>query len=183
MNARTVVRSTALVALALALPAAAHAQSPLKFGVALGPVFPTGDITDAVEWGYHVNAHIAVKPMMSPVGFRVEGLFQNLTGKGGAGTEADLRDFAGTANVELGLGGMGIKPYLIGGVGMYNSKYEGASEGSSDFGWNIGAGLDFALAGFSTFAEARYHRVDVEEPGTGNSVALGFVPVTFGFRF
>ena len=186
--------ATAALAAALLAPAAAHAQNPLKFGVAVGPSFATGDLKDAEEWGYNVAGSISVRPLMMPVGLRIEGMYQNLTGKkgvsdgdGGTFDAPDFRTWAGTANAEVALPGMGISPYLIGGIGIYGNKFDvSGSESSNDFGFNLGGVLAFNLAGFSTFVEARFHQVNAKDDGpggTGETAHLRFVPVTFGIKF
>lgn len=173
-----------LATAALLAPATASAQSPFKIGLAVGPSFPTGDVSDSQEWGYNFSASIGIKPMLSPVGFRIEGMWNQFTGKDvatplGDVNFDDLRILAGTANVELGLGGVAVKPYAIGGLGMYNMSIanDGTDESSTEFGFNLGGGIRFDLAGFSTFAEARFHNVSVE----GGNVR--FIPLTFGVSF
>ena len=70
-----------------------------------------------------------------------------------------------------------MSPYVIGGVGMYNGKVNGATESTTDMGLNGGVGLRFSLGGLSTFGEVRYHHVFAE--GT----AYNYVPLTFGIEF
>ena len=67
---------------------------------------------------------------------------------------------------------------VIGGVGMYNSKasIDGA-EGSTDFGFNIGAGFNIPLTGFGAYVEARYHHIPVD----GGSFQM--LPISVGIRF
>jgi hypothetical protein len=72
--------------------------------------------------------------------------------------------------------------YLIGGVGMYNSKATDRPLGlpdvtNTDVGFNIGAGIKFPLIGFSPFLEARLHIVNTEGSSTK------FIPITFGLKF
>lgn len=184
---RRVLALTAVLA-ALVLAAPAHAQSPIKFGLSLGPSFPTGDLGDeqafAQDWGYHIAGHLAFKAPLTPVGLRAEGFYQGMSGKTISGFDVpDITTWGLTANGELELGGVGLKPYLIGGLGAYglsndaNNDLGIPEQSDTKFGWNIGAGLNFGLAGFSTFAEARFHQVQVDN---GN---FRFVPVTFGIRF
>ena len=186
---RRIFTIAALAAAALLAPGTAQAQNPMKIGISVGPSFPISDLKDFEDWGYNVAASIAAKPMMSPVGFRIEGMYQNLTGKnnvivGGITADApDHRTYAGTANVELAVPTMGVSPYLIGGVGYYGTKFDQSGEKTSnDFGWNLGGGLNFNLAGFSTFLEARFHQVQSKDSNTGTP-NLRFVPVSFGLRF
>ncbi len=82
---------------------------------------------------------------------------------------------------------MVIRPYLIGGAGIYNERLSatatdqnGTSSGSaseSKFGFNLGGGVTIPLSGFDTFIEARYHRV------TGQDGTTAFVPITVGVMF
>ena len=52
-----------------------------------------------------------------------------------------------------------------------------ASEDTTRFAWNAGAGLDFTLPrGQSWFVEARYERIETQAP-------TEFIPIRFGFRF
>ena len=180
-------RAIALAALAAALvtaPAAVHAQqSPVRFGLAAGATFPTGDYGDAFEWGYHLGASITGKPMLSPVGIRGEVMWNSLNAKDDV--DAKLNVLAGIVNAEIGMSGVSARPYFIGGLGVYRVDIDsdaldavlGPSEAETKFGFNVGAGIDFPLAGFSAFTEARFHSIQTEGGATN------IVPLTFGLRF
>ncbi len=181
-------RFLALAALAVGLATPAHAQSPFRLGLSIGPSFPTGDLSDTHEWGYHITGSISGRPMLSPIGLRGEVMYNSVTGKDitiGPITEEndDASLIAGLVNVEAGLGGVGLRPYLIGGVGYYSFDSGGEdSDRVGRFGINGGAGLSFGLAGFSAFAEARYHSIftDEDEDGGAN---FRFIPISVGFKF
>jgi Outer membrane protein beta-barrel domain len=52
-----------------------------------------------------------------------------------------------------------------------------ASQDTTHFAWNAGLGMDFVLPrGQSWFIEARYERIETQEP-------TEFIPIRFGFRF
>lgn len=76
-----------------------------------------------------------------------------------------------------------VKPYVLGGLGLYNGKttadFGSAEISGSDtnLGLQAGAGVAFQLSGFSTFAEARLVNIFSD----GNSSR--FVPIVFGVRF
>lgn len=183
MTHRFLAVATAAVLLAAPGTLAAQAPgSPFKFGLALGATFPTGDASDFYDWGYHIAGNVSAKPALSPVGLRGEVMYHRLTGatassQFGSVDVPDANVIAGIVNAELGLGkGTGAKPYLIGGLGVYHISASGA-DGTTKFGFNIGAGLNLALAGFDAFAEARFHSVQTE----GSSTNL--VPLSFGIRF
>jgi hypothetical protein len=78
-----------------------------------------------------------------------------------------------------------FRPYLIGGVGVYNSKLTGQDDpsdilggGTTDFGLNAGAGFDFKVGGAGLFVEGRFHNVFTS--GAGED--LRFIPITLGIR-
>ena len=74
--------------------------------------------------------------------------------------------------------GESVTPYLLGGLGAFNTKSSDvANSSSTNFGVQAGAGLNFQLSGFSTFVEAKYVNVFTADNATG------YVPITFGFRF
>ena len=175
-------RAIALAALAAAIvtaPAAVEAQSPVKFGIAAGATFPTGDLGDAVKMGYNLSGNITGKPMMSPVGIRGEVMWNSFKEEDGVlSTNESLNVLAGIVNAEIGMSGLGAKPYFIGGLGMYRlSSSADNTESVTKFGFNVGGGVDFALAGFSTFLEARYHSIQTE--GSASNI----IPLSFGIRF
>ena len=159
-----------LAAMFIAAPAA-HAQA--SFGIAAGATLPMGDAADAYKMGYHATLSLGIKPPLAPIGLRVEGTFNSLEVDGGA--DASLRLMGLTAN-----GTYTVIPqmYLIGGVGMYNSKLSvSGSDAENDFGFNVGAGINIPLTGFGTYIEARYHHIPVDG---GN---FQFLPISVGIRF
>ena len=165
--------SRAAVILAAALvPAALSAQ--VSLGVAGGMSMPTGDASDAVKSGYNLTVALGIKPPVAPIGLRIDGMWNSFESK--VATDVSNRILAGTANVTLS-GPMLPMGYLIGGGGMYNFSASGSSTSTTKFGFNVGAGLNLPLTGFSTFLEARYHHVNADNG------SFQFVPITFGIRF
>ncbi|HEX3159321.1 MAG TPA: outer membrane beta-barrel protein [Gemmatimonadaceae bacterium] len=175
--------SLALAALALTVAtSSAEAQRP-KIGISGGVSVPNGDLADGTKTGYNVNLGVEFKPPVFPLGIRVEGLLNQLSGEeidfgGESFAIPDLRVLGGTANVVYQFPGIAVKPYLIGGVGMYNSKLKGADEGSTDFGINGGVGLKFSLGAIETYAEARMHNIFGEGDGSAR-----IIPISFGILF
>jgi len=171
----------AVAAFALMAPVA-MAQAQLKFGIGAGASLPGGDMKDGVETGYHLMATAGVQPPLSPVGFRVDGSFNQFSDK--SPSTENFRIMGLTANAVLGMpGAMVVKPYAIGGVGMYNSKSSAAgSESSNDMGVNLGAGVSFGLAGFSAFGEIRWHKL-FPDAVAGIKPNISYIPITFGITF
>jgi hypothetical protein len=165
----------------LALPAASRAQSA-SFLVSGGLSVPMSDLNDLSNSGYNVNIGLAFGAPLIPIGARIEGGFSSFDAKGGGG--ASTRIASATANAILNLGAMGVSPYLIGGLGIYNRHFSSdafaASDDRTTAGVNIGGGIHFPLGGISTFLEARYHVM------LGNSTEatnLQFIPISFGVQF
>lgn len=170
----------AVAGLALSLPvASAQAQMPFDFGILAGASMPTGDAGDAYDTGFNIGAALGISPALMPVGLRIDAVYHSMAESADAGNDLSL--FSATANATLGipLGAMpAVSPYLIGGLGLYSADFGEGTERQNEFGWNIGAGMRFALAGFSTFAEVRYNSF-----GTEGDENFTFVPLTFGIMF
>jgi hypothetical protein len=176
---RSFFRVAALVSLLAISASAAQAQTQrtTMFGIAAGATLPTGDIGNSLDMGYHVTGLISMKPSTTPIGFRVEGTYNNFSGEG---TNSDFRIISGIVSALLGGRGTGqFSPYVIGGLGYYDFKADAPGAVSSgDLGVNVGVGAFIPLSGFTTFVEARFHNIFVD--GGGNS---RFIPITFGLTF
>jgi hypothetical protein len=169
---RLLFRAALVLAAALFAAPALHAQ--MSFSLSAGASFPMGDAKDQVDMGYNATVGLGFKPPLAPIGLRVEGMFNSFEFK--SPIDASQRVMGLTAN-----GTFSVIPtvYLIGGVGMYNSKASSTgSEAATDVGFNVGAGLNIPLTGFGTYLEARFHHVPVEGGGS-----FQFVPITFGIKF
>ena len=184
--------AAALFAAASASPVQAQSASPVHFGLAAGGTVPTGDLADIEKFGYHVTGIGEISPIASPIGVRLDLMYNALTGKDVDifGKAPDLGLVTANLNgvFNLGAGSMsGVRPYVIGGVGLYNYKVtDFVDDGDivttntsreTKFGLNGGIGFRFDLSGFSTFVEARFHNVFVDEAN------IQFIPISFGIMF
>jgi opacity protein-like surface antigen len=163
---------------------AAQAASRPTFGVSGGLAIPTGDFADGSKSGYDISVNLGFQPATLPVGLRVEGMYDRFDLKDDAGFKGHTNILALTGNAVLAAKPStegSIRPYAIGGLGVYNLKFSSDAFGDSDsqtkFGLNIGAGLELPLSGITTFAEVRYHHVFTD----GGS--LGMVPIVVGVKF
>ena len=172
---------TAIVAIAASAPAA-QAQNPMTFGIAAGASVPMGDLGDNfAKTGWHGMATIGFMPAMLPFGMRIDGMYNSMSLEDALG-DASVRIIGANANAIIAMPAMVASPYLIGGVGMYNSKIDSDDpdfdlDGTTDFGINVGIGTKFNLSGFGTFAEIRYHNIFTDGSSTQ------FLPITFGIMF
>lgn len=165
--------SRAALALAATILVAVPLHAQASFAISAGAAVPVGTTADGVDMGYNVTGSLGIKPPLAPLGLRIDAMLNSFAHKVGGG---NTRSIAGTVNGTLSGVGMPIPMgYLIGGLGLYNTDAGAGS--STDLGFNIGAGLNFPLTGFSTFLEARFHYVD------GDGGSMKFIPITFGMRF
>ena len=163
------------VVLALALtPAAAEAQARLLIGGGLSQ--PSGDFADDVDSGLHGRVGLQVGVPVFPVSLRGEGELHQFSEK--AGTDNTTTMLNGTLSAVLSLGGIGLSPYVIGGVGTYRLD-SGVADPVTNRGVHGGFGVSLGALGFGGFAEIRLVNIS----GTGGADATRFIPLTVGLRF
>jgi hypothetical protein len=165
-----------------------HAQGA-EFSLGGGASVPLSDYGDAVKTGFHGLVGISFAPSSFPLGIQVDGQYHRLK---------QDEDFGNrTSQIIMGTGNLIYKfktsedskfrPYLIGGVGIYNFKLVSGDEvagpgvgntgnTSTDFGLNAGAGFDFKVGSIGAFIEGRFH--DVFNEGANAK----FIPITAGIR-
>lgn len=179
------------LAAVIAMPSAVTAQvapaRQITFGASAGLSMPTGDLGDASNAGYVIAGHVFYRPAsIQALRFRGDVSFDRWGAKEDVeGADASRRSFGFVANALYDFASSaesGIRPYVLGGLGLYNSKTsvefagETVTGSATDIGLQVGGGLQFQLSGFSTFAETKY--VNVFSDGS-----ISWVPITFGVRF
>ncbi|MEZ0332519.1 MAG: outer membrane beta-barrel protein [Gemmatimonadales bacterium] len=182
---KSMIRGAAL-GLAVVLGAQAAQAQGLSLGLGGGVVMPTGTYGDLMSTGWNATAVAQFKPAASPLGFQVDASYSRF------GLQNDVdgsnRVISGTANAVFSFPSASpVRPYLLGGVGIYDQKITvgDASGSETKFGFNAGAGFDFALGGAKLFADARFHTimngsVDAETLEEANAY---MIPITLGLRF
>ena len=170
---------------------------PVSFGISGGVAVPSGDLSNGtgngftgVNTGYDVTASLAIALPVLPFGLRGDASYNSFGQKnfafpanvGNTSYNSGVRVASFTANIvyQISLPAPIVRPYLIGGVGAYNTHFSGAPSGqqsSTNAGFNIGAGIALPLILANTFVEARYHRVNASQ-GT-----IAYIPVTIGIMF
>jgi hypothetical protein len=164
----------------------------VEFALGGGVGIPLGDFDDVAKMGWHGLAELSFVPEGWPVGIEFDGSYQqfNLDDDAVPGfTGLKDRIIFGTGNIVFKFKSSEesrVRPYLLGGVGIYNTKTTGADDpgdvlggGTTDFGLNAGAGFDFKAGGAGLFIEGRFHNVFTGGPGSD----LRFIPITLGIRF
>jgi len=150
-----------------------------------GVSIPLGDYGDVTNTGWDAGLVFQYKPMSSPIGFQIDGNYMenNFDAAGGLPAGKD-RWFFGTGNVVFHFPvaeKTTIRPYLIGGGGIYTvrAKFDDGTSGESitKFGLNLGAGFDLNFqSNVGVFVDARFHDVFVE----GSNPR--FIPLNAGIR-
>jgi hypothetical protein len=164
----------------IASTSSAQSAKAVSLGISAGAAIPVGDLADDYNTGYNGTVSLGFQSVGSPIGIRLDGMYNKLSDRGDriGGSLPDIRIMSANANLVYALPGVGIRPYLIGGAGIYNYKQDVSGiDAENDFGLNGGIGAAFPLSGFTTFVEARYHHIFTED------YATQFIPVTFGISF
>jgi len=144
-----------------------------RFGIAGGLAVPVSDLGDVAEVGFNVGAALHFGGTHVPFGARVEGSFNGFSLDD---ADDDARILNATLNAVANFGQRPTSPYLIGGLGIYNSKVA-SLDSKNAVGINLGGGFRFPIGDLSTFLEARYHLMFGDRTDFAN---FQFIPITFG---
>jgi hypothetical protein len=163
----------------LAAPALRAQVAEFSLGGGVG--VPLGSFDDAVKMGWQGTAAVSFVPAKLPVGIQIDGNYSQFSDE----SPLDIKDrlIYGTANAVYKFQSSAetrFRPYLIGGLGVYNSKETGSDAlGGSDtkFGINAGAGFNFKAGSAGLFIEGRFHDVFTDGPN------VKFIPLNLGIRF
>jgi len=190
----------AAMMLAAATPAAAQ-KTGIGFGGSIGANVPNGEFADGVKTGLVANGFIGLGT--GRFGLRGELLWsrsdldnafirkvgnQVLPSDGVGEVTGNVNMVGASANLVLPLTQSMVRPYVIGGVGVYRRRvsqdiggtideFQSLEDTQTDVGYNGGVGLSIGGVGPSFFIEARYHSVGTTPERTK------FVPVVVGFSF
>jgi Outer membrane protein beta-barrel domain len=181
---RSVVLGAVLMATLGAAPAMAQGA---KFSLGGGLTLPLGDFGEGAGTGFHGLAAVSFQPGSSPVGIQVDAMYQRFGVEEDpilGDVDANFQLIQGTANAVYRFQSSEdtkIRPYIIGGVGLYNLKLTGDDapdnlDSNTDFGINGGAGFDFVAGSVGLFVEGRFHNV------FSDGESMNFIPITVGVR-
>ncbi|HEY7235761.1 MAG TPA: outer membrane beta-barrel protein [Gemmatimonadaceae bacterium] len=168
--------ATIAAALTVTLSVRGNAQTPARLGMAAGVTAPVSGYGNDKNVGYHLALVIDVRVPATPFGFRIDGAFHEMKYTGNS-TRDQIFMATGDALLKVPTGSV-VVPYVIGGVGVYNSHRNLflTARSSTDVGANFGGGVRFELGDVTTFVEARYHRT------TGDD-RIRMLPVSLGILF
>ena len=164
-----------------ASPAAAQGTGGFQVGLKGGVSIPNGSTSVVYDNGYHGGIVLHYKIPALPLALRLDGDYDHFLAKNGVSGNAEI--FDGTLDVVLGFKILAVKPYVLGGVGIYGVKQEletvgvSTSTNQTKSGWNAGAGLALTFGKISVFAEARYHEISLD------AQKFKYTPVSLGILF
>ncbi|MCC7052573.1 MAG: outer membrane beta-barrel protein [Gemmatimonadaceae bacterium] len=183
------LRGFAAAAGAAFVLAASPAQGQVAFGIAAGATVPSGSLNDRQNLGYNGLATVQLGVPTFPLQLRADLQYNGFGGKNftnalnQAVDGADTRIISGTVNGVFTLLQGPVKPYLIGGVGYYDTQLKG-TDATRKFGYNYGAGVKFGMTGASLFIEARLHEIkDATFDVGGSRSTAKFIPISAGIMF
>jgi hypothetical protein len=207
------VAATAVLSLsAKSLRAQSLDGRQIQMGLMGGLTSPAGDLSSEATHAGNAGALVTIATPMSHLRFRLDGQWQQMTGKrfGGAlacigcvgyYAQRNYRILDATANAVYGRTLSGpVSVYMIGGVGVYNLRgttvvHQGtlrvdASSGATRLGLNGGIGASWRLGHVATFIETRFHRLlgstSYRADGLYNEGlydSFQFVPISVGVVF
>jgi opacity protein-like surface antigen len=183
----------AMLAVPMVAGAQATAPSRTSFSVDAGISLPLGDLGDGVGTGFGVHGALWYRLTNERMRVRGDVGFDRFTGDnsiniGGVSAETNVTIIPVVGNViySLGQSRQTARPYVLGGAGLFVARGSSTvrvgnvtrdeSETDTNLGIQVGGGIEFQLAGFSTFAEAKL--VNVFGDGSAR-----WIPLTFGIKF
>ncbi len=158
---------------AFLLPTQAQAQARLLLGGGLSN--PNGNFSNSTDSGFHGRVGLEVGIPVFPVSIRGEGEVHRFSESSGGGN-TDLVD--GTVSAVLSLGGIGLSPYVIAGVGTYRIS-PSVGDVVTNGGFHGGFGVSIGALGFGGFAEIRLVNIN----GKNGAEDVRYIPITVGVRF
>lgn len=152
-----------------------------------GSTLALGDFGDAFNNGPHGIVGLSFQPRGFPLGIRIDGMYHRISGDEDVLGFDDLNTqvINGTANLVYSFSTSAetaIRPYIVGGGGLYNLKAVGDDvpdgvESDTEFGINAGAGFDYrATDNLGIFLEGRFHLIFTEVDNTN------VLPISLGVR-
>jgi opacity protein-like surface antigen len=181
MRKRLIVLLAVLASAASVADRAEAQLRPWEISIAGGPSFASGDFSDFVGTGYHVQGSVGFNVPLLPVGLRADLLWQELPYD-----NSDLwrREIGGLVNAVFEVPLVIVQPYGLAGVGVMRHSVTGddidtETDSETTVGVNAGLGVEFGFAGLGAFVEGRVLNIF----GNENASDARTIPVTVGIRF
>jgi hypothetical protein len=195
---RGLTKGVAALVAGMLLGAPALRAQGVEFALGGGVGVPLSDFDDRSKLGWHGLAALSFVPDGWPVGIQFDGSYQQFNWDDDftpIGVSGDVKErlIMGTGNIVFKFKTSDestFRPYLIGGLGLYNHKRTADDDpddvlggGTTDFGINAGAGFDFKAGGAGLFIEGRFHNIFTGDDPNFDASNIRFIPITLGIRF
>lgn len=169
----------AVMALVVVAARPASAQG-IRWGVGAGLLMPIGNYGDADKMGF-TGGIGGTYNLPGGVGIRADLSYGTTSEKSGIAAHK-TKILGGMASVVYSLAKAGPRPYVMGGLGLSNYKFDPAtgadvSETKVTFGFGAGIAVPMGTGGNRFFAETRYTSIST----SGSS--LNFLPIVVGISF
>jgi hypothetical protein len=160
-------------------PLGAHAQAPVRLGLGAGISMPVGDIAKTSYSGLNLSASLTYDPPRLPIGFEVNGTYHNFWPK--AETDDNSFIMSVTGGITIPISGTLGKPYLLGGVGYYNTQgpTTGATDAERDLGGYGGVGIRFRGSKADFHVKAVFHEIFAGKNAAGVTRSRELIPISF----
>lgn len=155
-----------------ATPALAQARGYIGFGAGLS--IPTGTFGDCCKTGWLGQVVAGITGASGMLGGRIDGMYVRNSVKGTGGGKSKLIGVNADLVWTPGQRPAKIHPYLLGGLGFFNSD----DRDETKLAFNVGAGLQVHMTermGF--FTEARF--ISIRTTGASTN----FIPIAVGLRW
>jgi opacity protein-like surface antigen len=160
---------------------------PFQVGFGGGMSVPVSDAKDGLKNGFHGQAMVKWNVPAMPFGLRGTVGYERMDLKSlSPGTDGTGSILSGLGNVTVGMPVGPIKPYLLAGLGAFNTKTDvaGATTSQTRLGIDGGAGVEFNLGPISGFVEGKLENIFTDQGiGSAQDFSTRIIPVTFGIFF
>ena len=168
-----IAKGLVLGGLAMAL-VAAPAKAQIAWSVGAGASLPNGDFKNVAKTGFHGMGAGDFKLTGSPISIRGDFMYNSFSSKASGGPTLSL--ITVSADAKYGFAPGPVSPYILGGPTWSRSSCSGCTS-ESEFGFNVGGGINFGMSALKLFVEARYFSV------SDNGVKTNWIPITVGIHF
>jgi hypothetical protein len=158
----------------------AQAQARGYIGFGGGVSIPSGDFADGVSTGWLGQVVAGITGPTGKIGGRINGSYTRHSFDTPLDDDPNIRYIGVMGDVVFspGSGEAKLRPYLLGGLGFQNGKTNTVTaQGETDFAFNLGGGVNFAMGRMKLFIEGRWLSVR-SDPGSAN-----MIPISVGLRF
>lgn len=152
----------------------------IRWGLGAGLTLPMGNYSTGDKLGFHGLGLVQLPLRNTPIHLRFDLMFSTTSHKNSVSGSTRLIGADADAVYHIGDRTQTTRPYILGGLGLYNVHVSagGFSGSNTNVAINLGGGILFGIGATThAFLEARY--IDVFT--SGGSTA--FIPITFGLMF